>query len=107
MKSHRLRAALAAGAIAAAVTVGLALGTRLPGASALGPVEHKVILLSYDDYKELEEFKQAEKELKSQLAAVFRMHEIALVELGKQGWELVSVEGKTPAQTVFYLKRKG
>jgi hypothetical protein len=64
------------------------------------------VLLSFDDYKESEEYKQAEKELKSQLAAVLRMHEFVLTELGKQGWELVSVEGKTPAQTTFYLKRK-
>src|SRR5438477_577345 len=98
-----LRAAAVAAVVAAAV---VALTARSPASASSSVVEHKVVYLSFEDYKDTDIYKQTERDLKSTGAAVLRMHEIALGELGKQGWELVSVEGKTPAQAVFYLKRR-
>jgi hypothetical protein len=103
MTSHFARAALAAAAIAVAA---LAIGSRArPASAASGAVEHKVVLVSFEDYKDTDEYKQAEKELKSPLAAVLHVQEVVLGELGKQGWELVAIEAKAPSQAIFYLKR--
>lgn len=100
--SARVATVLAAALVAAIVS---AAPAGRPARAENGAVDHKVVLVAFDDYKDTDQYKQAERELKSAHLAVLRMHELALQKLGREGWELVWVEAKTPAQATFYLKR--
>lgn len=104
--SRRLILSLGGLALAAAAALAVRLASPAPASAAPRPAyEHKVLLLAYDDYKEKADYKEIERREKDTFRAVLAFHEYALNHHGKEGWHVVGIEAKTPAQTVFYLER--
>jgi hypothetical protein len=69
-------------------------------------VEHKVLVVDFEEFKALDEYKALEKETGSPWLAQFAFQERVLNRAGAEGWELEQVYvPKSPAQSVFYLKR--
>jgi len=103
------RIVLALGALALAVAGLLVAGPldapRVASAAAPPAHEYKVLLIAFDDYKEKEDYKAIERREKDTFRAVLAFQEYALAHHGKEGWRLIHVEAKTPAQAIFYLER--
>jgi hypothetical protein len=96
------------GGAAAVAALWLAFGPApVARASSAPPVQHKIVSIDFEAYKELPEFKEAEKSLGSTFAAVLHMQEVALNNLGAEGWELVQMDAKQTSKAIFYLKRAG
>jgi hypothetical protein len=108
MQSARLAVLAAASAVLVTI-VGLSVGVYAPRAAAAAPpaaYEHSVVLLDFEQYKEDKEYKDLEKQHGSPWLAQFAYQELVLTRAGAAGWELVAVAvQKTPAQSVFYLKK--
>ncbi len=103
-------AAALLGAAAAGLFAILAFGaapfaTAAPPPPATTAFEYRVLVVDFDEYRDAEVYKQAERDLGSPFRATLRMHELALNRVGAEGWELVETVQKTPAQALFYLKR--
>lgn len=97
--------------LAIGVLIAIALFAAFHGQADEAPppprpaVEYRVYHLAFDDYEKTEEWKQVLAASKDTFRAVFAFHELALENLGRDGWELVHVDGKAPSAVTFYLKR--
>lgn len=70
-------------------------------------VEHRVLVLRYDEYRESPEFQAiAEEEANDLGRAIPRFEELVLSRFGAEGWELVWVDRSHRAEIIYYLKRR-
>ena len=67
--------------------------------------EYRCFRLDPKDYEDKEDYKQIYKKF-GRRGAEAAFYERVLDFMGKEGWELVSVERRTPAVAYLYLKRR-
>lgn len=67
--------------------------------------EYRCFRLDPQDYEDKEDYKQIYKKF-GRRGAEATFYERVLDYMGKEGWELVSVERRTPAIAYLYLKRR-
>ncbi|HBP16338.1 MAG TPA: hypothetical protein DEA08_00915 [Planctomycetes bacterium] len=67
--------------------------------------EYRCFRLDPKDYEDKEDYKQIYKKV-GRRGAEAAFYERVLDYMGKDGWELVSVERRTPAVVYLYLKRR-
>lgn len=92
--------------VAVAAAAGWLAGAARPVAAAPPAPEHRVVLVEFDDYKGLEEYKALEKELGGAWRAQFAYQEVILRRAAAEGYELVqAVVPKSPSSTIFYLRK--
>ena len=67
--------------------------------------EYRCFRLDPKDYEDKEDYKQIFKKF-GRRGAEAAFYERVLDYMGKEGWELVNVERRTPAVAYLYLKRR-